>query len=124
AAAGEGQNRKVIGVDVDQSAESPLIITSAMKGLTVSVKLALASYYANDGAWDVDHAGKTETLGAAEDAVGLPTATDSWRMTEFTVADYTTLFNTLKAGTVVVDNSITTAPTTVKVVVDYQNEAE
>jgi len=64
-AAADAAGGKVIGVDVDQSAESPTIITSAMKDLTESVKLALGSLYANKGTWDAEHAGKTAVLGAA-----------------------------------------------------------
>jgi basic membrane protein A and related proteins len=45
-AAAEANNGKVIGVDIDQSAESTTVITSAMKGLGISVYDALADFYA------------------------------------------------------------------------------
>lgn len=105
------KGKKVIGVDSDQSNLSDTIITSAMKDLTVSVKLALTAFYDNNMKWDASRAGKTAILGAAENAVGLPTATTSWRFRTFTVDEYTTVFNKLKNGTIVVSNDITVRPT-------------
>lgn len=95
-------NGKIIGVDVDQAALSDRVITSAVKGLKVSVEKILGEYYNNE--WDTNLAGKASNLGAADDATGLPTAT--WRMTKFKVADYTALFNSIKDGTVKVKSNI------------------
>ena len=117
-AAAEAANGKVIGVDVDQYAKSEAIITSAMKGLTNSVMLALESLYANGGAWDADHAGITVTLGAADDCVGLPTAETSWRLGTFTVEEYNALFEKIKGGEIVV-SSETENPPAVTIAVDY-----
>ncbi|MBQ7638435.1 MAG: BMP family ABC transporter substrate-binding protein [Clostridia bacterium] len=86
---------KVIGVDVDQSAESDTVITSATKGLREAVMFALEKFYA--GAFD-EIGGKSTVLGAANDAVGLPT--DTWSMTKFTLADYEALLASLKSGAV------------------------
>ena len=122
AAAEATDNGKVIGVDVDQAAESDRIITSAMKGLTVSVKLALATYYEN-GNWGTK-GGTTANLGAAEDCVGLPTASGSWRMNNFKVEEYNALFAKIKSGEIAVSNAVEIAPVTEKVTVDYQNKAE
>lgn len=98
AAAGETQNGKVIGVDVDQAGLSTRVITSAVKGLSASVQLVLREFYA--GEWDAKLANKASNLGAAEDATGLPTAEGSWRFTTFTLAEYNTLFNQIKTGAV------------------------
>ncbi|MDO4543005.1 MAG: BMP family ABC transporter substrate-binding protein [Clostridia bacterium] len=117
-AAATAANAKVIGVDVDQSAESDCIITSAMKGLTVSVVMALESLYENGGVWNDEYAGTTATLGAAVDAVGLPTAEGSWRLTTFTVAEYEELFEKVKNGEITVSND-TENPPTVEISVDY-----
>lgn len=121
AAAQASKSGKVIGVDVDQSSESDLIITSAMKGLTNSVVIAMTKLYANNGKWDADYAGKTSTLGAADDCVGLPTAQGSWRFKTFTVSDYNTLFTKVKNGDITISNSTDKAPT-VDIKVDYQNK--
>ncbi len=115
-------NGKVIGVDVDQYAESDLIVTSAMKELAASTVLALTSLYENGGSWDADHAGVTATLGAAEGCVGLPTAETSWRLEKYTVAEYEELFQKLVAGEIVVDNTsdVENPPATTNTTVDYQ----
>lgn len=93
---------KIIGVDVDQAALSDRVITSAVKGLKVSVEKILGEYYNNE--WDTKLAGQASNLGATDDATGLPTAT--WRMTKFKVADYTALFNSIKNGKVTVNSKI------------------
>ena len=95
-------NGKIIGVDVDQAALSDRVITSAVKGLKVSVEKILGQYYNNE--WDTNLAGQARNFGAADDATGLPTAT--WRMTKFKVADYTALFNSIKKGDVTVKSKI------------------
>ena len=51
-------------------------------------------------------AGGCTTLGAADNAVGLPTAT--WSMENFTVEQYEALFASLKDGSVVVDRDYET----------------
>ena len=93
-----GDTKKIVGVDVDQHALSENVITSAQKGLAVSVKLALSEYYGNE--WDSKLGGKTQNLGAAEDATGLPTNDDAWRFKTFTKAEYNTLFDNIKKGAV------------------------
>ena len=101
-AAEETENGKIVGVDVDQASESPRVITSAVKGLTASVKKVLGEFYA--GEWDTKLANQLSNLGAADDATGLPTATASWRFNSFTVTEYNTLFNNIKTGAVTIDN--------------------
>ncbi|MBQ7408040.1 MAG: BMP family ABC transporter substrate-binding protein [Clostridia bacterium] len=100
-AAAEGhEGAKIIGVDVDQSLLpgcSDLVITSAVKGLSESVYLALSQFYA--GEWDEKLGGKAQNLGAAEDATGLPTET--WSMTNFTLEQYNALYAQIKAGELV-----------------------
>ena len=117
-AAATAANGKVIGVDVDQSAESDCIVTSAMKGLSNSVILALEDLWNNNGVWSADYAGKTAVLGAADECVGLPTAEGSWRLTTFTVDEYNALFEQVKAGSVTISNDTTVEPT-VSIAVDY-----
>lgn len=93
---------KVIGVDVDQSSQSDTVITSATKGLRESVIFALDKFYG--GKFD-ELGGKSTVLGAANDAVGLPTAT--WSLTKFSVDDYHKLLASIKDGTVKVDSDHT-----------------
>ena len=93
----------VIGVDVDQSSQSEYVITSATKGLREAVMHACDVFYS--GKWDTV-GGTQTTLGAAANAVGLPT--DTWSLKNFSVADYEALFASLKDGSVVVDKNYET----------------
>ena len=88
----------VIGVDVDQSSQSDTVVTSAMKGIDQAAILCLGHHY--DGTWE-EVGGKTTTLGAAQDAVGLPT--DTWSLENFSVEEYETLFAAIKDGSLVID---------------------
>ena len=74
------------------------------KGLTESVILILKEWEA--GNWDTKLADKCSNLGAAENSTGLPTADASWRFTKFTKAEYTTLFNKVANGELVIDSNI------------------
>jgi len=121
AAAESTEAGKVIGVDVDQVAESTRIVTSAMKALTLSVTTALTSLYGNGGVWNVDFAGTTAVFGVEDNGVGLPTVRTSWRFSNFTLAQYNIIFNKLESGDIVVSNSSDplVKPTVVKISVDY-----
>ena len=97
AAAASAEDGAVVGVDVDQSFDSPTVITSAVKGLADAAEWAVAKYY--EGKWD-EIGGVGTSLGAAENAVGLPTA--SWSMTKWSLEDYTALFNKIAADEVAI----------------------
>ncbi len=90
AAAQDTTGKWAIGVDVDQANLSTRVLTSAMKGLGVAVQDALADFYA-----DRFEGGVSVTLGAAYDAIGLPTVEASWRFTNFTVTQYNAVFTEL-----------------------------
>ena len=109
------RNIKTVFRLFSSSIESERIITSAMKGLTESVKIALTELYNNGGEWT--HGGETQVLGAAEDCVGLPTTDEAWRFNSFTVEEYEALFEKVANGEVVVSNA-TEAPE-VSIAVDY-----
>jgi len=119
AAAGATADGKVIGVDVDQVAESDRIVTSAMKALTLSVQMALTSLYSNGGTWSPANAGTLTILGVGQEGVGLPTATASWRFDNFTITQYNAIFNKLVTGEISVDDSVSVQPTVTLVDVDY-----
>ena len=107
AAAAAAEEAKVVGVDVDQSFESPTVITSALKGLADAAQWALAKHYG--GTWS-EIGGKAEgtTLGAKDNAVGLPTAT--WSMTNWTLADYEAMFAKIVSGELQVSDALVLAP--------------
>lgn len=79
--AAETAKTKVIGVDVDQSAESETVITSSMKNLTKSVYDALGEYYN-----DAFKGGEIITLDATVGGVQLPM--ENSRFATFSQADY------------------------------------
>ncbi|MCL1913804.1 MAG: BMP family ABC transporter substrate-binding protein [Eubacteriaceae bacterium] len=92
-AAAETAETKVIGVDVDQSGESPTVITSAMKGLQPSVYDCVKAFY--DGAFP---GGEHLVFAADNDGVGI--AIETAKFETFTEADYNEIYAKL------VDNSI------------------
>ena len=98
AAAAGAEDGKVIGVDVDQSGDSPAVITSAMKGLADATQWALGKFY--DGKFS-ELGGTSTALGAKDNAVGLPV--DTWSLKNWTVADYEKLLKGIVDGTVKVD---------------------
>ena len=115
AAAASAEDGKVVGVDVDQSFESPAVITSAMKGLSDAAQWAITKHY--EGKW-ADIADQTTALGASDNAVGLPTAT--WSLEGWTVADYEAMFAKIVSGEMVISDELVTAPeSTAHVVVTY-----
>ncbi len=118
-AAAEEAGAKVIGVDRDQSGESELFVTSAVKALAPSVIIALTELYNNNGTWPAAYAGTETKLGAVEDCVGLPTNAEAWRFSTFTVDEYNKLFADIKSGALAISSAIDVAPT-VDIAVDYQ----
>ena len=112
--AASAEDGKVVGVDVDQSYESPAVITSAMKGLADATVWAITKHY--DGTWS-EVGNNCTYLGAADNAVGLPTAT--WSLT-WPVAEYEALFAEIVAGNVTISSELVTAPeSTANVTVNY-----
>lgn len=99
AAAEEGVNKWVVGVDIDQSEQSETVITSALKALGVVVQQALQEYV--DGEFV---GGQTLVLGAKEGAVALPFETSLFET--FTEAQYNAILAKVVAGTVSVPSSV------------------
>lgn len=92
-AAAEQNNGLVIGVDVDQSAESPTVITSAVKMLGGSVYDAIDAYYNNNFP-----GGQSVVLDAKVNGVGLPMETS--RFKNFTKDNYDAIYQQLVAGNI------------------------
>ena len=114
-AAASAEDAKVVGVDVDQSGESPTVITSAMKGLADAVQWAIDKH--NAGKWS-EVGGTLTSLGVNDNAVGLPTAT--WSLKNWSVTDYEALFADMVSGKVVVSDELVLFPAdTANVTVTY-----
>lgn len=118
---------KVIGVDVDQTAQingygAGMCVTSAMKGLGATVNAALAAVQA--GKW-ADYSGKVATLGLVSGSdlsvnyVGLPT--DTWTMKNFSEKEYKKLVSYVFNKKVTVSNAIDKNPSVAVKVNYYQN---
>lgn len=102
AAAASAEDAAVIGVDVDQSYESSTVITSAMKGIGEGAYRALKAAESEES-WTAFAGDGNVVLGAAENAVGLPT--DTWSLKNWTVEEYNELFDSIVSGEVAVDGS-------------------
>jgi basic membrane protein A len=96
-------NAKSIGVDVNQKADSQTVITSALKGLKVSVMDVLDSIYTDN--FD-NYAGKTTYFTAANDGVGLPD--DFERFNVFNKEKYDKVFTSLADQSVIPARSFDT----------------
>ena len=113
--AASAEDGKVVGVDVDQSFESPAVITSAMKGLADATVWAIEKHYAGKFS---EIGGTSTSLGAADNAVGLPVAT--WSLKNWSVADYEALYAEIVAGKVTISSELVLAPeSTANVTVNY-----
>lgn len=116
---------KVIGVDSDQSAtiddyKEGLTVTSAMKGLQVTIDNVLDAVLDNE--WD-KYVGKIENLGMespdpAENYVQLPEETTQWDGT-FTKEDYQKLVQRMYNGEYEVSSDSMTFPETEITATDY-----
>jgi len=99
-AAEDGEDRWIVGVDVDQSAVSPRIMTSAMKALAVSVNDMLTDFA--NGAF---RGGSDLHFDAAINGIGLPM--ENSHFSNFTQAQYDAIFSQLVNGAVVVSTTVT-----------------
>ena len=91
--AAENNGGLVVGIDVDQSFESPTVITSAIKLIRESVYNAVASYY--NGTFT---GGKTTVLGTQVKGVGLPMNTSTFKV--FKQYDYDIIYDSLVKKTI------------------------
>lgn len=91
-------NKKVIGVDVDQSSESATVITSAMKELKKSVNDEIAKIYDNKF-----KGGQALVLTAKDNYVGLPLSTS--KFTKFNKEQYDAIYAKVKSGEVKVSSA-------------------
>ena len=91
--AAEQNNGYVIGVDVDQSSESPTVITSAMKMIGESVYNAIDEFYKGNFP-----GGKIAVLDAKVHGIGLPMETSKFK--NFTKEDYDNIYQKLVDGSV------------------------
>ena len=92
-AAAEQNKGYVVGVDVDQSVESPTVITSAMKMIRESVYNAIDEFYKGNFPGC-----KIAVLDAKVHGIGLPMETSKFK--NFTKEDYDNIYQKLVDGSV------------------------
>ena len=90
---------------MDQSFESGSVITSATKGLVDATQWAIGQSY--DGKWD-SIGGTSTSLGAKDNAVGLPTAT--WSLQNWSVDEYKALLADIADGKVEISSELISEP--------------
>lgn len=100
----------LIGVDRDQSALSERFLTSAFKDLANAVVISLDDYYASDGKWSQEFAGKEARYGVEENCVGIPVLDTKWRFQHVTESDYYEVYKRVKSGEVKVDDKTGAQP--------------
>ena len=91
--AAEQNKGYVVGVDVDQSVESPTVITSAMKMIGESVYNAIDEFYKGNFP-----GGNSVILDAKVHGIGLPMETSKFK--NFTKEDYDNIYQKLVDGSV------------------------
>ena len=91
--AAEQNKGYVVGVDVDQSSESPTVITSAMKMIGESVYNAIDEFYKGNFP-----GGNSVILDAKVHGIGLPMETSKFK--NFTKEDYNAIYQKLVDGSV------------------------
>ena len=91
--AAEQNKGYVVGVDVDQSVESPTVITSAMKMIGESVYNAIDEFYKGNFP-----GGNSVILDAKVHGIGLPMETSKFK--NFTKEDYDNIYKKLVDGSV------------------------
>lgn len=92
--AAEVNGKYVIGVDADQSGDSPTVITSAMKNVGKGIVSVFDECLGDMG----QIGGKALRMTASSNAVGLPMETS--RFKQFTVQKYNELYTNIAAGTI------------------------
>ncbi|MBQ7520071.1 MAG: BMP family ABC transporter substrate-binding protein, partial [Clostridia bacterium] len=95
-AAASANDAYVIGVDDDQSYLSETVLISALKGVKEGAYQTLAKVY--DGTWEPG----VITLGAAQNAVGLPM--DTSRLESFTKDEYDAMMADIISGVLAIDD--------------------
>lgn len=122
-ASAESCEGMMIGADVDQSDISELFLTSAMKGISSSVVVALDDFYASGKKWPEELAEKVVSYGAKEKCVSLPVQNSAWRFQTVTTDDYLKLLARLRRGDIQIPDD-TDMPPEITVTVIYHNKQE
>ena len=120
-ASASGCGGTVICAESDKAVESNLVLTTALRNVSVSVEGALYDLFAGGGTWDENRSGISIAFGAQEGSVGLPDNPDYWRFKYWSISSYYQLLENIKNGSIFISDSIDTKPVTLLVETDYYN---
>lgn len=108
----------LIGADVDQSEDSELFLTSAMKDIANAVVISLDNYYAAGRKWPEEFAGQSVRYGITDQCTGIPVLGSEWRFQNVTIDEFYEIYKKVKQGKLPVSDEIGRRPK-VSVMVEY-----
>lgn len=121
--AADGEDGMMIGVDVDQSGISDRFLTSAVKGTSNAVIIALDDFYAAGMRWPEEAAGQEIQYGIQDNCTGIPVVNTEWRFKNVTMEDFYEVYKKVKSGEISVSNETDVLPK-VSVAVNFDEAGE
>lgn len=118
--AAEDENGRVIGTDGESFWDSSVVLALAVKDFNGAVINAIEALYDNGGVWTNEQAGKTITLGAAEESIALITEEPSWKFENFSKEDYKEVYEAIEKEEWNLSSSLTNVPRTNRVILSLQ----
>ncbi len=100
----------MIGVDVDQSGISEHFLTSAIKGTSNAVIIALDDFYASGMQWSEEAAGQEVKYSIQDNCTGIPIVNTEWRFKNVTTEDYYEVYKKVKSGEIEVSDETSRQP--------------
>lgn len=108
--AADREDGMLIGVDVDQSEISRRFLTSAIKGTSKAVIIALDDFYAAGMQWSEETAGQEVLYGIRDNCTGIPVMSTEWRFKNVTMERFYEVYTMVKSGEIVVSDEIDVQP--------------
>lgn len=101
-AAEKTKRGKIIGVDVDQAVLSTRVMTSAIKGLSVSIQKVLTQFYNDE--WDHKLGFRAVNLGVNDNATGISYASSKFK--KFGKAQYEKVYKAIQDGSIKIESEV------------------
>lgn len=108
--AADREDAMLIGVDVDQSGISERFLTSAVKGTSKAVIIALDDFYATGKQWSEAAAGQEVQYGVQDNCTGIPTMNTEWRFKNVSMEEYYGVCKRIKSGEILVSDETDVQP--------------
>ena len=110
----------LIGVDMDQSDISERFLTSAVKGTSNAVIIALDDFYAAGMKWSESFAGQKKQYGTDDNCTGIPVVNTKWRFKNVTMEEYYEVYQRVKSKDVLISDE-TDGPPKVSYTVNFDD---